>query len=423
MLHKVNMDKLKIRGGRRLVGEVRISGAKNAALPILAASLLTAGDLVLHNVPELADVRTMLRLLEGMGVRVERSGSDVTLNASNVTSTVAPYELVKTMRASILTLCPLAARFGSATVSLPGGCAIGARPVDQHIKGLRKLGAEVEVEHGYVQARTGRLKGARIVTDMVTVTGTENLLMAAVLAEGRTVIENAAREPEVVDLARCLNAMGAKITGIGTPTLVVDGVESLQGAEYSVVPDRIEAGSFLCAAAATRGDVLVTHCVPSDMEAMLAKLREMGAELEIGADWIRLRQKDRPKPVQIRTAPHPAFPTDMQAQFMAVCTLAVGTSLITETIFENRFMHVPELQRLGARIDIDGHTAAVRGVERLTGADVMATDLRASASLVIAALAAQGESTVDRLYHLDRGYERMAEKLRGLGADLERVHD
>ena len=360
------MDKLKIRGGRRLVGEVRISGAKNAALPILAASLLTAGDLVLHNVPELADVRTMLRLLEGMGVRVERSGSDVTLNASNVTSTVAPYELVKTMRASILTLCPLAARFGSATVSLPGGCAIGARPVDQHIKGLRKLGAEVEVEHGYVQARAGRLKGARIVTDMVTVTGTENLLMAAVLAEGRTVIENAAREPEVVDLARCLNAMGAKITGIGTPTLVVDGVESLQGAEYSVVPDRIEAGSFLCAAAATRGDVLVTHCVPSDMEAMLAKLREMGAELEIGSDWIRLRQKDRPNPVQIRTAPHPAFPTDMQAQFMAVCTLAVGTSLITETIFENRFMHVPELQRLGARIDIDGHTAAVRGVERLT---------------------------------------------------------
>lgn len=415
------MEKLKIRGGRRLVGEVRTSGAKNAALPILAASLLTAGDLRLKNVPDLADVRTMLKLLEGMGVKVAREGSDVTLNAGAVTSTVAPYELVKTMRASILTLCPLAARFGSAQVSLPGGCAIGARPVDQHIKGLRALGAEVEIEHGYVHAKCSRLKGARIVTDMVTVTGTENLLMAAVLAEGTTIIENAACEPEVEDLANCLNAMGAKIRGAGTSTMTIEGVEALHGAEHSVIADRIEAGSFLCAAAATKGDVLVTHCVPHDLEAVIGKLREMGAEVETGEDWIRLRMAVRPLPVRIRTAPHPGFPTDMQAQFMAVLCLAGGASSITETIFENRFMHVPELARMGAKISIDGHTALIAGVEALEGADVMATDLRASASLVIAALAAEGQSTVDRLYHLDRGYEHMEAKLKALGADIERV--
>ena len=418
------MEKLRIRGGRRLVGEVRTSGAKNAALPILCAALLTAQDLRLTNVPDLADVRTMLRLLEGMGVVVTRDAADrsaVTLNAGRLSSTVAPYELVKTMRASILTLCPLVARFGSARVSLPGGCAIGARPVDQHIKGLRALGARVEIDHGYVDASASRLAGARIVTDMVTVTGTENLMMAAVLAQGRTVIENAAREPEVVDLAKCLVAMGARISGAGTPTIVIDGVESLHGAEHAVVADRIEAGSYLCAAAATGGDVLVTRCVSGDLEAVLAKLADMGAQLESGEDWIRLRMIGRPKAVKIRTTPHPGFPTDMQAQFMAIATVAEGVSEVTETIFENRFMHVPELMRMGARIRVNGNTAVIDGVERLEGAAVMATDLRASASLVIAALAAQGESTVDRLYHLDRGYERMEEKLRGLGADVERV--
>ena len=417
------MEKLKIRGARRLVGEVRVSGAKNAALPILAASLLTADDLRLSNVPDLADVRTMLKLLEGMGVRVERNGHEVTLNAGAVTSTEAPYELVKTMRASILTLCPLAARFGSARVSLPGGCAIGARPVDQHIKGLRELGAEVEIDHGYVVARAGRLKAAHIATDMVTVTGTENLMMAAVLAEGTTVIENAAREPEVVDLANCLNAMGAKISGAGTPTIVIEGVERLHGASHAVIADRIEAGSFLCAAVATCGDVLVTHCVPTDLEAVIIKLREMGADVETGADWIRLRMSGRPHPVKIRTMPHPGFPTDMQAQFMAALALADGVSEITETIFENRFMHVPELTRLGASIHVNGRTAVVQGVAHLEGAAVMATDLRASASLVIAALAASGESTVDRLYHLDRGYERMEDKIRALGADIERIRE
>lgn len=415
------MEKLRIRGGRRLVGEVRVSGAKNAALPILCAALLTPEDLQLTNVPDLADVRTMLKLLEGMGVKVVREGSAVTLNAGALTSTVAPYELVKTMRASILTLCPLVARFGSARVSLPGGCAIGARPVDQHIKGLRVLGATVEIDHGYVDATAKRLQGARIVTDMVTVTGTENLMMAAVLAEGRTIIENAAREPEVVDLAQCLRAMGAKISGEGTSTIVIDGVEALHGASHAVVADRIEAGSYLCAAAATQGDVIVTHCVPGDLEAVLAKLTEMGAQIESGADWVRLRMNARPKAVKIRTTPHPGFPTDMQAQFMAIATIAEGVSEVTETIFENRFMHVPELMRLGARIRVNGNTAVVSGVEQLEGAVVMATDLRASASLVIAALAASGESLVDRLYHLDRGYERMEEKLRGLGADVVRI--
>ena len=416
------MQQLKICGGRRLVGEIRASGAKNAALPILAASLLTADDLVLHNVPDLADVRTMLKLLAGTGVRVERNGTDVTLNAGSVTSTVAPYDLVKTMRASVLTLCPLVARFGTAEVSLPGGCAIGARPVDQHIKGLRQLGAEVEIDHGYVKAHAKRLKGAHLITDMVTVTGTENLVMAAVLADGVTVIENAAREPEVVDLCDCLKAMGAKIEGEGTPVIRIEGVERLHGAEHTVIADRIEAGSFFVAAVVTQGDVLVTHCEPGHMEVVLDKLREAGAQLNVGADWVRVRMTGRPKPVSIRTVPHPGFPTDMQAQFMTLNCLAEGTARITETIFENRFMHVPELMRLGAQISIEGHTAIVQGVPALTGATIMATDLRASASLVIAALAAQGESTVDRIYHLDRGYEHMEDKLRSLGADIVRVN-
>ena len=415
------MQQLKINGGHRLVGEIRASGAKNAALPILAASLLTADDLVLHNVPDLADVRTMLKLLAGMGVKVQREGTDVILNASTVTSTIAPYDLVKTMRASVLTLCPLVARFGSADVSLPGGCAIGARPVDQHIRGLRQLGAQVEIDHGYVRATASRLTGAHIVTDMVTVTGTENLVMAAVLAEGCTVIENAAREPEVVDLCNCLNAMGARILGAGTPVLYIEGVKQLHGAEHTVIADRIEAGSFFVASVVTQGDVLVTHCQPAHMEVVLDKLRCCGAQLDIGNDWVRVRMDGRPQPVSIRTVPHPGFPTDMQAQFMTLNCLASGTAHITETIFENRFMHVPELLRLGAHITIEGHTAIVEGVPELTGATIMATDLRASASLVIAALAAQGSSTVDRIYHLDRGYERMEEKLRQLGADIVRV--
>lgn len=415
------MEQLKIIGGHRLVGEVRISGAKNAALPILAASLLTSEDLVLHNVPNLTDVRTMLKLVQSMGVKVEQDGDTVRLNASAVTNTKAPYELVKTMRASILTLCPLVARFGSAEVSLPGGCAIGARPVDQHIKGLRQLGAEVNIDHGYVVAKSARLKGAHLFTDMVTVTGTENLLMAAVLADGETVIDNAAREHEVVDLVHCLRAMGAKIEGEGTPMIKVQGVDRLHGAEHTVVADRIEAGSFFVAAAVTQGDVLVTHCEPLHMVAVLDKLREAGISLDVGQDWVRVKMQGRPKAVSVRTDPYPGFPTDMQAQFMTLNCLAEGTARVTETIFENRFMHVPELMRLGADIQIDGSTAIVRGVPSLTGANIMATDLRASASLVIAALSAQGESVVDRIYHLDRGYEAMETKLKALGADITRI--
>ena len=416
------MEQLKIIGGQRLVGEVRVSGAKNAALPILAASLLTAEDLVLHNVPDLSDVRTMIKLLECMGVKVEREGTTVRLNAGNITSTKAPYELVKTMRASILTLCPLVARFGSAEVSLPGGCAIGARPVDQHIKGLRQLGANVEIEHGYINATATRLLGTRLFTDMVTVTGTENLLMAAVLAEGETIIDNAAREPEVIDLAKCLRAMGAQIEGEGSSEIRVQGVKTLHGAEHTVVADRIEAGSFFVAAALTQGDVLVTHCEPTHMTAVLDKLKEAGVQLDIGNDWVRVQMQGRPKAVSVRTDPYPGFPTDMQAQFMTLNCLADGTARITETIFENRFMHVSELLRLGAQIQIEGPTAIVQGVERLTGATIMATDLRASASLVMAALAAEGESIVDRIYHLDRGYESMELGLRQLGANIVRIH-
>ena len=417
------MEKLRIIGGNRLSGSVRISGAKNAVLPILAASLLTADELVLHNVPHLADVKTMLSLLEGMGVTCHQDGETVRLCAANVTSTVAPYELVKTMRASILVLCPLATRFGSARVSLPGGCTIGARPVDQHIQALLKMGAAVQIDHGFVDLKSGRLQGTKIVTDMVTVTGTENIMMAAVLAEGRTVIEHAAREPEVVDLANCLRAMGAKIEGDGTSTIVIDGCDSLHGAEHSVIPDRIEAGTFMAAAAATKGDVTLTNVAPDTLSVVIDKIREAGAEIETGPDWIRVTMNSRPKSVSIRTEPHPGFPTDMQAQIMALDCVADGTAQITETIFENRFMHVPELQRLGADIQVEGHTAVVRGVEQLQGARLMATDLRASASLVIAALAAEGESIVDRIYHLDRGYDRMELKLQALGADIRRFSE
>lgn len=417
------MEKLKVTGGCRLKGEVKASGAKNAALPILAASLLTADDLVLHNVPHLSDIRTMGKLLSGLGMTVERPSDTETvrLNAKSLTTLTAPYELVKTMRASIVTLGPMLARFGEARVSLPGGCAIGARPVDQHIKGLQTLGAEVVIDHGYVVAKAKRLKGAHIVTDMVTVTGTENLLMAATLAEGTTVIENAAREPEVVDLANCLIAMGAKIRGAGTPVIEVEGVSELHGATHSVLPDRIETGSFLVAGLMTRGDVTVTHAAPHTLDIVLEKLREAGATVQTGDDWIRVSIDKRPKAVSVRTVPHPGFPTDMQAQFMALDTIAEGTGRITETIFENRFMHVPELQRLGANITVDGHTAVVTGVEALSGANVMATDLRASASLVIAGLVAKGETIVDRIYHLDRGYDHMEVKLAALGAQIERI--
>lgn len=415
------MEKLKVTGGCRLSGEVKASGAKNAALPILAASLLTADDLILSNVPHLSDIRTMGKLLGGLGMKVEREGETVTLNAKSLTTLTAPYELVKTMRASIVTLGPMLARFGEARVSLPGGCAIGARPVDQHIKGLQALGAEVVIDHGYVVAKAKRLKGAHIVTDMVTVTGTENLLMAATLADGVTVIENAAREPEVVDLANCLTAMGAKIRGAGTPVIEVEGVSQLHGAHHFVLPDRIETGSFLVAALMTRGDVTVTHAAPHTLDIVLDKLREAGATVQTGEDWIRVFIDKRPKAVSVRTVPHPGFPTDMQAQFMAMDTIAEGTGRITETIFENRFMHVPELQRLGANITVDGHTAVVTGVQELSGANVMATDLRASASLVIAGLVAKGETIVDRIYHLDRGYDHMEVKLARLGAQIERI--
>ncbi|SAL69065.1 UDP-N-acetylglucosamine 1-carboxyvinyltransferase [Caballeronia terrestris] len=416
------MDKLVITGGTKLSGEIVVSGAKNAALPILCASLLTADDVHLENVPNLQDVRTMLKLLRQMGVNSEVSGDGrVTLNASKVDNLVAPYEMVKTMRASILVLGPLVARFGEAKVSLPGGCAIGARPVDQHIKGLQAMGAEINIEHGFIEARAKRLKGARIVTDMITVTGTENLLMAAVLADGETVIENAAREPEVSDLAHLLVKMGAKIDGIGSDRLVIQGVAKLRGARHSVVPDRIEAGTFLCAVAAAGGDVTLRHVSPGLLDAVTSKLREAGVSIEEGDSWMRVKMAKRPEAVSFRTSEYPAFPTDMQAQFMALNAIAMGTSQVVETIFENRFMHVQELNRLGAHITIDGNTALVSGVEKLSGAKVMATDLRASASLVIAAMCADGDTLIDRIYHLDRGYDRMEAKLTAVGAKVSRI--
>jgi UDP-N-acetylglucosamine 1-carboxyvinyltransferase len=418
------MDKLIITGNGPVNGEVWASGAKNSALPILAATLLSEGPVTISNLPHLQDITTSLELLGRMGVEpVMGDNMTVQLDGSKVEHCHAPYELVKKMRASILVLGPLLAHFGSAEVSLPGGCAIGSRPVDLHIRGLEAMGAEILVENGYIRAKApgGRLKGARIVFDVVTVTGTENLLMAATLADGRTVLENAAREPEVVDLAECLIAMGARITGHGTDTIVIEGVERLHGCEYSVMPDRIETGTFLVAAAASRGKVRVTRTRADTLDAVLAKLEEAGATITTGDDWIELdMQGKRPKAVNIRTAPYPAFPTDMQAQFVALNAVAEGTGTVIETIFENRFMHVQELNRMGAHIALEGNTAVVTGTERLSGAPVMATDLRASASLVIAAIVADGETMVDRIYHIDRGYECIEEKLSGLGVIIRR---
>ncbi|HEY0062603.1 MAG TPA: UDP-N-acetylglucosamine 1-carboxyvinyltransferase [Telluria sp.] len=416
------MDQLKIIGGNRLDGDIVISGAKNAALPILCAGLLTAGDLELSNVPRLHDVKTMLKLLAKTGLKVDQVDQErVTLNGSAIDTLEAPYELVKTMRASILVLGPLLARFGEAKVSLPGGCAIGSRPVDQHIKGLQALGAEITIEGGYIYAKCKKLKGARIHTDMITVTGTENLLMAATLAEGETVLENAAREPEVTDLAHLLVKMGAKIEGIGTDRLVIQGVAELHGASHAVISDRIEAATFLCAVAATGGDILLKNTRTDIFDVALDKLRDIGVVLSAGPDSIRAQMSGRPKPVSFRTTEYPGFPTDMQAQFMAVNTIASGTSRVTETIFENRFMHVQEMNRLGASIQTEGNTAFIKGVDHLVGAPVMATDLRASASLVIAAMAARGETIIDRIYHLDRGYDRMEVKLSQVGANIVRV--
>lgn len=425
------MDKLRIRGGRALHGEVSIAGAKNAALPELCAALLTAETVTLTNVPHLQDVSTMAKLIRHMGVEVQRlDNGDVVLNASGLHTPEAPYELVKTMRASVLALGPLLARFGRAKVSLPGGCAIGSRPVDQHIKGLQAMGAVIDVEHGYMVARLKpglqRLQGARITTDMVTVTGTENLLMAACLAEGETVLENAAQEPEIPDLAELLIAMGAQISGHGSSRIHVQGVERLHGARHQVVADRIEAGTFLCAVAASGGDVMLRHARGDHLEAVIDKLRDAGVQIDT-ADAVGLRvQAKSPahqhlKAQSFRTTEYPGFPTDMQAQFMVLNAVAQGNAKVTETIFENRFMHVNELLRLGAHISIDGKVAMVEGVPQLSGATVMATDLRASASLVIAGLVASGETVVDRIYHLDRGYDRMEEKLRALGADIERI--
>ena len=416
------MDKLLIEGGIPLGGEITVSGAKNATLPILTAALLAAEPLTVTHVPHLRDVTTMLNLLAQMGVAIsmdEKLG--VELNAARITSPAAPYELVKTMRASVLVLGALTARCGAARVSLPGGCAIGLRPVDQHIKGLQAMGAEIAIEHGYVQVRAKQLTGARIRMDLVTVTGTENIMMAATLARGTTVIENAAREPEVGDLAGCLTAMGAKIRGAGSDVITIEGVERLHGASYRVMPDRIETGTFLAAAAATGGSITLRGARPDTLEAVLAKLREAGAQIATGPDWIALKANGALDAVNVFTAPYPAFPTDMQAQFMALNSVARGTARVTETIFENRFMHVQELRRLGADIEVEGNTAVVKGVTHLDGAAVMATDLRASASLVLAGLIARGTTTVDRVYHLDRGYERIEEKLSRLGARIRRV--
>ncbi|MES1191166.1 MAG: UDP-N-acetylglucosamine 1-carboxyvinyltransferase [Steroidobacter sp.] len=417
------MDRLQIEGGRKLDGEIRISGAKNAALPIIAAALLADGPVLLSNIPHLRDITTMLALLANMGVRTTLDDRmRVEIDPRETRKFIAPYELVKTMRASILVLGPLLARFGEAEVSLPGGCAIGARPVNLHVDGLRAMGADIRIEHGYIHATARRLKGARLLPETVTVTGTENLMMAATLADGETIIENAAREPEVVDLADFLIAMGAKIHGAGTDKIVVEGVEKLRHADFSVMPDRIEAGTYLVAAAITGGRITLQRARADHLDAVLLKLREAGASIESGADWISLDMRGRrPRAVDIRTAPYPAFPTDMQAQFAALNCVAEGASTVVETIFENRFMHMHELQRMGADIRIEGHSAFIRGVDQLTAAPVMATDLRASAGLVLAALVAEGSTIVDRIYHIDRGYERIEEKLQQLGARIKRL--
>ena len=415
------MQKLAIQGGTPLHGEVRISGAKNAALPIMCASLLTADTLNLSNVPELHDVATMRKLLEQMGVKACVRGSEISLYGGEANKPEAPYDMVKTMRASVLVLGPLVARFGEARVSLPGGCAIGSRPVDLHIKGLQAMGAEIHIEHGYIHAQAKRLKGARIFFDIVSVTGTENLTMAAALADGVTLLENAAREPEVVDLARCLREMGAKISGDGTDTITITGVKELNGAVHSIMPDRIESGTFLVAAAATGGSITLTDTRADILDTVLEKLTEAGAQIRVEGDRIHLQMSGRPKSVNVRTAPYPAFPTDMQAQFMVLNAMAEGSAMVVETIFENRFMHVQELRRLGALIDVEGNTCMVRGVDHLEGAAVMATDLRASACLVIAGLVARGETVIDRIYHLDRGYEHIEAKLSQLGANIRRL--
>jgi UDP-N-acetylglucosamine 1-carboxyvinyltransferase len=426
------VDKLSIQGGIPLKGEITITGAKNAALPILCAGLLSAEPITLRNLPDLQDVRTILKILAQMGLKVTFPNPDdrsvVILDGSDIHTPEASYDLVKTMRASILVLGPLLARFGRAKVSLPGGCAIGARPVDQHIKGLKAMGADIHIEHGYIEAKFGKnpnaLVGAKILTDMITVTGTENLMMAAVLAEGETVLENAAREPEVTDLAELLIKMGANIKGLGTDRLIIKGVKALHGAEHSIIPDRIETGTFMCVAGAMGelgADLMIKNARPDTLDVVIDKLREAGLKIEVGADWIHVTMNQRPKAVSFKTSEYPAFPTDMQAQFMAMNAIANGTSRVTETIFENRFMHVQELNRLGASIVIEGNTATTEGVKGLSGAIVMATDLRASASLVIAGLAAQGETIVDRIYHLDRGYDRMEKKLAAVGANIVRV--
>ena len=417
------MDKLQITGGVPLEGEVRISGAKNATLPILAAGLLASEPVTICNVPHLKDVTTTIELLGRMGVSVTiAEGLRIEVDASTLRECFAPYDLVKTMRASILVLGPLVARFGRADVSLPGGCAIGARPVNIHVAGLQAMGAEIQIEGGYIRARAGRLKGARLVLDAVTVTGTENLMMAATLAQGETVLENAAREPEVVDLANFLISMGAKIQGAGTDKIVIQGVEKLHGTTYEVLPDRIESGTYLVAGAITRGHVRIKHTRPEHLDAVTAKLREAGATVDIGDNWIEVDMRGRrPRAVDVRTAPYPAFPTDMQAQFAALNTVASGVGTIIETIFENRFMHMLEMRRLGAEIRLEGNTAIIRGVERLTAAPVMATDLRASASLVLAGLVAEGRTEIERIYHIDRGYETIEEKLAGIGAQIRRV--
>jgi UDP-N-acetylglucosamine 1-carboxyvinyltransferase len=417
------MDKLQITGGVPLEGEVRISGAKNATLPILAAGLLASEPVTICNVPHLKDVTTTIELLGRMGVSVTiAEGLRIEVDASTLKECFAPYDLVKTMRASILVLGPLVARFGRADVSLPGGCAIGARPVNIHVAGLQAMGADIQIEGGYIRARAGRLKGARLVLDAVTVTGTENLMMAATLADGETVLENAAREPEVVDLANFLIAMGAKIRGAGTDKIVIQGVEKLHGTTYEVLPDRIESGTYLVAGAITRGHVRIKNTRPEHLDAVTAKLREAGASVNIGDNWIEVDMRGRrPRAVDVRTAPYPAFPTDMQAQFAALNTVAVGVGTIIETIFENRFMHMLEMRRLGAEIRLEGNTAIIRGVERLTAAPVMATDLRASASLVLAGLVAEGRTEIERIYHIDRGYETIEEKLAGIGAQIRRI--